>query len=500
VDKLPFLRYYANQNMSNRIVRKIYFWVLFSAFFAVIVPIIFYSMGYRFSFKRGVFVYTGSISIKSNPQTIDVVIDGKPNTSKQTSRLNNSYHIGSIDPGEHLVEIKGQSFQSWSKKIVVNSGTATEFWNVLLARNSYDRTDFSVKNIQKFFLKSDNKLAACVVFENEQFIVRILDLGNLSSDDIYSSSDYQFTNDKKENIEWSHQGDKVIVPVLKNNEKNYFIIDVKTKDLIDLKQLIGADNIKKVRWDPQNKDYFYYISDGSLFRMNTAGDQKETIATQIASYDLSGSSVYYFQLPQGMVYKVDPNSFSSPSQITTAAPKEMDDASYKIIVYDNNRIAMLNESGKLYIYNQGESGNYFEKLSDNAKEIQFSDDGKKLLYWNDWEVFVYFTRKWDVQPQREENEKQDIIRFSAQIGNVQWAKDYEHVIFSADAQVKIVELDDRGKRNIQNITEVSNVQNQANGDFVNNKIFFIDNNSDGISNFYSINFPEAEGILGFGGS
>jgi len=67
------------------------------------------------------------------------------------SRLNSSYHINGIKPGEYFLEIKAPDYQTWSKKISVHSGISTEFWNVVLVQNSYPREDYDSAGIQKFF-------------------------------------------------------------------------------------------------------------------------------------------------------------------------------------------------------------------------------------------------------------------------------------------------------------------------------------------------------------
>lgn len=477
--------------MLDRKIRRIYFWVLFTLFFATVIPIVFYAMGYRFSLERGIFVYTGSISIKSNPQIVDVAIDGIKNTSKKINRLNNSYHIGGIKPGEHLIEVTSADYQSWSKRIVVNSGTSAEFWNVLLVKNEYPRTDYGIENIKKFFLRPDSQLAACVSENGDQTSIKVLDFSNLTVEEIFSSNEFKFVYGK-ENIEWSQQGNKIIVPVTKDGGKNYLVIDAKTKELTDLKEVVGSDDINKVRWDPQNKDYFYYISENNLYRNDIQGDQKMLIASQISSYDLSAQFVYYFQLPSGIVYKYNPNSFSTPIQITTSGPQDMGNSNYKITAYDDERIAMLNEEGKLYMYNKHAPEQYFRKLGDNIEDVQFSDDGKKLLFWSNWEIFVYFTRDWEVQPWRNENEMKDVIRFSKEMKNIQWAKDYEHVLFTVDNKIKVTEIDNRGKRSTADVASISDYNNWTISDSFNTKLFFIDN-----SNLFSIDFPEKTGILGF---
>jgi hypothetical protein len=473
--------------------KRIFFWTLVLFFLVTTPSLILYSMGYRFNPQRGIFVYTGSVSIKSNPLNVEVYVDQKLK-SKNLNRINNSYHIGGLKPGEHLIEIKSPGFSTWSKKITVNSGTTTEFWNVLLAKDNYPRTTYPAEGINKLFFNPDKKMIAYTQSGSGGLSVNILDISANKSENIFSSDQYKFTDDNKENMEWEPQSVRITVPTIKDGIKNYLIIDTKTKELVNLKDLAKTDSIKKVRWDQNNKGFLYYISEGDLHYLDTNNpDNNTVVAKDISSYDLSSGYVYFFQLPSGIIYRYDPEGTGGFDQITTSAPDKMDDPNYQIIVYDKDRIALLNKNGELYINNIGAHDQYFRNIASGVSEIQFSDDGKKMLYWNASEIFVYFTRDWEVQPWRSENDQKEIVRFSEKIDNVQWTKDYEHILFSVGNKVKITEVDNRSQNNINDILTLKKTDAEIVSDFRDGKIYFEDNDGN-TDNIFSIDFPEKLGL------
>lgn len=474
--------------------KRIFFWTLTLIFFIITPLVIFYSLGYRFNTQRGIFVFTGSLSIKSNPQNVDIYIDGILK-NKKLNRLNSSYHIGGLKPGEHFIEVKAEGYSKWSKKITIASGTSTEFWNVFLVRNEYAKTDYSSDSVGKFFFDPGKELIAYTKNDPEKLSVNVLDLNNNESENVFSSDEYRFTDDKKENIEWSPQSKKIIIPALKNGEKNYLIVDVKTKELIDLKSVAEAENLEKVRWSKDNKDFVYYISNGTLHYINTSNlEDKKLVVENISSYDLSSSFIYYFKLPSGVIYRTNYDGSSETEQISTLSPDKMSDPSFQINVYDEDRIAILNKSGDLYIQNLGEKNDYFKNLASGISEVQFSDDGKKMLYWSDFEICVYFTRDWDVQPWRSENDQKEIIRFSEKINDVQWSRDYEHVVFNVGNKIKITEIDNRSQNNIEDVLTLSNNDSQIVSDFGESKIYFTDSDN-GTRKLYSIDFPEKISLI-----
>jgi len=476
--------------------RRIFFWTLVALFWLVSAIVIGYAFGYRFSIERGIFIYAGSITLKTTPKDVDIYINGNLVPSPSYSRLNNSYHISGIRPGEYFVEVKSPRHQTWSKKIAVHSGISTEFWNIVLAEKSYQRETFDSAGIEKFFILPHKNLIAFPRQNGNEFSVSILDPESSKTSSVFSILNHAFTDDDRENIEWSPQAHKLIIPTIKNGEKNYFITNIKSKESINLGTLTGDSDISNVRWDPKNKNFLLYMSGNNLYRLNLDSlKNKKLVAKNIASYEVSSKGLFYFQLPQGIVYKIDLDAVENPVQITTTSPENMDDNSYRIIVYDIDRIVFLNRSGNLFVYNKGANDTYFRKLSDNAAGSQFSDDGKKLLFWSNNEISTYFTRNWEEQPARSENEVMMITRFSEPIKNVQWTRDYEHVLFTNSNNIKMIEIDSRDHRNMSDIVQL-NVQNPfAINNFADSKIYFTDRSADGQTILNAVDFPEKSSIL-----
>jgi len=236
-----------------QIPKRIFFWTLFVLFWLVSAIIIGYTFGYRFSFQKGIFIYGGSITLKTTPQTVNVYLDGILTPSGMLNIINKSYHINGVRPGEYFLEVKAPGYQTWSKKISVHSGISTEFWNIVLAQDSYTREDYESAGIEKFFISPHKNLAAFSQQIGNDFLVKVFNPGTLEINQVFSSTDYVFTDDDKENIEWSPQAHRLIIPAstrgdnrspaspnrgestqggpaLKNGEKNYFIVTVDNKE------------------------------------------------------------------------------------------------------------------------------------------------------------------------------------------------------------------------------------------------------------------------------
>lgn len=499
--------------------RFIIFCFLLASFCIVAPIVILRAKGYRFDFGKGVFVYSGTITIKSNPQDLRVFINDKETESKKLNRINSSYNIGGLRPQSYEIRIESPDFQSWTKKLDVHSGMATELWNVLLVRNNYEKTSYETSGIGKFFTSPDNKFIAYDKYSPDGLSVAILELKALNNKGNFSIPGYRLMREEnKENIEWSPQDDNLIsVPAekietaiaekktlsaLKKSipkempvEYDYFIYNIEKNTSVNLNEFLEMDDIRNVRWDPQEENYLFFLNKNNLYRVNI--EDKKTlllISSDVSSFDLSGGFVYFSDSTNNLVFRTSLDGQDEKEQITFSFPGN-EDMVEKIIIYDESRIALITKNKKLFIFNQGEREDYFKKIGEAVESIQFSDDGKKLLFWTNNEISAYFLRDWKVQPERTEDQVFNITRYSETLRNVQWFKDYEHIIFRVGRSIKIVELDYRDRINCMNFPEVSIDNSLVVYNSSLEKLFFTDKKDDSTS-LFSITFPEKTSFLG----
>ncbi|MFH1509692.1 MAG: PEGA domain-containing protein [Candidatus Nealsonbacteria bacterium] len=96
----------------------------------------------------------------------------------------------------------------------------------------------------------------------------------------------------------------------------------------------------------------------------------------------------------------------------------------------------------------------FEKIADSVKEIRISQDHKKLLYFTEHEISIFFLSD-SIVPKKNEGETMILLRLSNSINDCWWIKS-DHIIFSTDNNIKITEIDNRDILNIINIIKTKN--------------------------------------------
>lgn len=472
--------------------KKAFFWFLVLVFFMVAPVVVYYAMGYRFNLEKGIFIYSGSVTIKPTPREIEVKIDGKQVSTGLVNFLNYSYHMGSLFPGKYMIEVSSPGYLPWSKEVHVHSGVSTEFWNVFLAREKYTQIEYPTQNTENFFISPDGKRIAVVEKENEKLWVKILDVKKEEVLYAFSLDNCELLGDKKENIEWSPREGRLLVPVIQDSKRQYYVINIGNEEIFNLNEKIKKDNIRKVRWSSDDRNTLFYTLDNNLYRLDLENQDNEVLAAEnIFGYDLSGPNIYYLSADNKIIYRKNISGRGDIEQITTESIEAGGGDNFEMIIYDEDRIAVISQDKKLYLYNNGEDSEGVKEIGREIEGIHFSNDGKKLVFWNNNEVMVYFTRKWETQPSREEGQKLDIVRFSQPIKNVSWFKDYEHIIFSSGNQIKIVELDNRSIKNINDLVGLNLDEFKATYNQREDNLFFI-NKKEENKKLYSISLTEED--------
>lgn len=436
--------------------RTLLFLLFVSVFFITAGSVLFYAFGYRFSLERGIFIYTGSLSLKTTPDTVDIKIDGIITPKKRLGILNNSIHIPGLNPGEHFIEVSAPGYRPWSKKIVIQSGLSTEFWNILLVQENYEQITLPhTEKVQKMF-QSPSGLLATVKKNENVYSVEVLDTDTEESIEVFRTNEAVFSPELRTNIEWSPESHKIVIPLTKNGRLSYAIVDIENKETVYLNDLAHTTTpLSLPRWDATSRDVLFFLEDTLLYRVDTSDPASSPILVQdnVAAYDISGNDIYYLSSENGLVYRTSPRGEAADrDQITPSPVTVKAESLYSLITYDKDRLIILDTTdGTLVVFNKKFTDNPLKKIGSGVKEVQYSDDGKKILFSTDNEIFVYFNQDWETQPIRAIDTTMQIARFSTPIRNVQWTKDYEHILFSLGNSIKMAELDNRDRRDLSDI-------------------------------------------------
>lgn len=504
-------------------IRRILFFSVITFFIVSSIVLITYSFGYRYNFEKGIFIYTGSITLKTNPQQVSIYLNGKDlKEDASINFINSSYQINSLRPGKYRVDISAPGFQTWSKFVTVESGKSTEFWNIFLPRESYETQDINIRNISGMYPSPDSDEIAISRLYDNTLSVDILDSTSLKTETIFTTTEYRRPQNWRHNIEWSPNSEMLLIPVLtttasaiqsngpmydmegKNRNPDEIILYDRNKNSsIALSEILLRDStleksFRDIRWGSGNND-IYVISGKTLLTLQemTTGEWKKSLLYEnILSYNFTSSHAYILK-ENGIITKTDKN-WKNEKQITTSQPQEFDPSiTVSLIMYDESRGVIQSQNGNLWIWNRGEKGSYYHLRKDTIVGTQFSNDGKKLLFWSDRAIWVYFLRDWETQPSREENTFFMISNFLSPIDNVSWTKQYEHILYTFEGRIHTAELDQRDYRVTSNLSPTVSKNPAVLQIFNEDKVFFSKPNENGENILSSFIFPEKITFFGF---
>jgi hypothetical protein len=231
-----------------------------------------------------------------------------------------------------------------------------------------------------------------------------------------------------------------------------------------------------------------------LHRIDLDTKETELIASGVKAYDLSNDEIFLLQ-ENNVLSKINLDGGNSVQVTLSPIVFSKNQGNVRLIAYDDNRQAIVSEEGEFFMHNKGENEEILKKIGDDVKGVQFSNDGKKILFWKDNEISILFLRKWDVQPRRDENELQQISRFSFPIKNVFWYRDYEHVFFCTQGLVKIIELDPRDQRTTDDLFRYSADNFLSSYDSSNGIYYYLDEVG-GIKKLFHTYIPEQTNFFG----
>ncbi len=472
--------------------RRLFFWtlvVLYSIIVSIAIP---YAFGYRFSIQRGVFIYAGAITIKSNPSDVTIAIDG---VQRFATEINDTLTVNGIAPGEHTVTITRDGFQPWRKRVRVTSGTSTEFWNVILPRMNYPRTLIAnLPHPARALFVSPNARRAVIATDTDT--VTVLPLERSATVHTISLPTGARIHEHT-NIEWSPDSTLLLIPIVSaDGQSDILIAHADTGRTVSIRTLFpNSHHIVQPRWDAKSPRTLYARIDSVLQRISLNSEQlsdlvsarSHIVAQHVATYTITNGVVYIVDKRTGIIHRIMPDG---TTRAISSTQLNLGTDAVTLTVYDESRFTIrTHQDGILYLSSDDDSHS-LRQLARGIVRSHFSDDGKKLLYTTHNTVFITFIRDWTVQPLRRAGTTLTVARFSTPITDAQWAQDYEHVLLSGTHTIKLISADHRGGHTTSTLIKTNQNTVRFHADHSTNRIIV----ADGTEVFF-IKFPEKTTVL-----
>jgi len=429
--------------------RLIIFIFCIICFFIIAPLLVAYSMGYRIDKEAMKIVETGGIYVRTFPSADQIAINFK--TFLKPGIFSNAIFVQSLLPKEHTVFIQKNGYFDYFKTLEVNEKEVTKLENVILIKKV-----LSFKNIKDeadFFSIAPNNQDVIISKINSKAI-------NFSFFNLNSISDSKDVSipitGKILEIKWNQSSDLALIKIqIPNNSIDYYLFE--SLEEPEITRISSLDkNTEQIFFSPQNSKTLYYTKNNTLYSL--VDNKPKIILEDVISYSFFGNNIIWLS-SEGNLSESD-----IFGKLINLLNKEI------IVLNKNKNYKIENILGKIYL-KEGDSLLIFNqntKIFENFEgpnfdyEILHSPDGKNLIYWNKNKIYVYSFSK----------EKYEELFSGNSITNCQWLNN-DYIIFSAEDNVIISEIDYRGNINSFILPEIIETENNDIIKIQNPQMFFI---------------------------
>lgn len=415
----------------------------------------YYSLGYKYDPNTGKTVQTGAIVLQTTLSDVSVEKNGEivKQNGFLTNLFSNSVKIEGLDLGVYNIKVKKDGYYDWEKNIEV-SASQLQFSSIVLIKTSYESNNVfeeAVYTDNGLWKTRDGKMIAFLhkdadPAESGLFVV-----------DIEAEERKLVANEQKlaligeiQSVEWSDGEKELIVKALDGETERYYLVDPEEENRIYLITNSVAEAVKSTEGEPFYvfEDFIIFLSQNSIYSFNYKDKQTRKITEGVTSFCKFQDSVYFFKTEESNrgLFSLNLNNLNYETKIA-----EMPDGYVKTEGFttkkESNRFILIADNS-LYLIDRDAT---VQKINSNVNEAHFFNNGKRIIYFNNHEIWLYYTEDKLSQPEKEKGDNELINRFSADLNNVQIYQDEEHIIYREGSALKFAELDSRDKRNIFNL-------------------------------------------------
>lgn len=404
----------------NLIYRRIVYLIFVSAFFIAAPLIIMYTQGYRYNFSKSRVQKTGILIISSLPKKADIYLNGKLLKNQQTPA-----RIEKLLPADYEIKLTKEGYHPWQKKLPVNENSTAFAEDVILWKQSIP-LQLAAIGINNWLVSPERQKIAIITGDNQ---LEILDTVNSQ----ISHPENQLRLTDPELVGWSNTGKKLIIKDQVKERANYYLLNLSANNGAIAK--INSRNYLLVKWDQQNDNVIYGLDKSGLWQIDLFAQTERLVIAEPMDdflpinneiFILSGSNIIRFDA-------------------TSDIDAQLESDGYQLIGKENGKIIASNPSRqRLAVLDlEAPAKNFYI----DAKNFDWLNS-RTLLFFNDWEIWIY---------NFEDKEPKLITRLGKQIAGALWYKSGQHIIFAAENELRVIELDNRESRNIITLAEVPQI-------------------------------------------
>ncbi|MEA3398666.1 MAG: PEGA domain-containing protein [Patescibacteria group bacterium] len=404
--------------------------------------LVFHTAGYRYNFKRNKLEKTGIIYINSEPRNASIYINNKYE-AKTPARF--TYLL----PDVYRIEVKKDGYYTWQKEIEVKSNLTTFAKNIVLFKKNLPINIVNGEiNILAISPNKEKIIYSTLSQDAEK--IKLLNLTNNSEFSIKSFSRIGYN--QLEFAGWSPDQNKVMLKQIIGDFNKYLIINIETlklKELFDITRL----NFDKIEWDATDDNYLYGLRKSVLYQIDLINNTVSALlAAEIRDFTIQNDEIYYISelARESFLNKIimANGQIANSQKIKLPAPSE-----YTLQTLNIDYLALLDEKNDDLFIISNKSFDDEELiediiLQDKAKKIVWAKDLKKIIYYNDFEIWTFDLNN---------RQKNLVNRYGGLIEQTLWHPAEKYIIYQVENTIGAIESNGQEIKNDIKIAELEKI-------------------------------------------
>jgi hypothetical protein len=391
--------------------------------FTIIAPgIIMYSQGYRFDIKKMQFLETGGIYVKTIPGETTVSIDD--DYQNKTSTFSRDLLIQNLLPENHSIEIKKDSYHSWTKTLEVNERKVSEAKYIILFPNDIPFASIS-NDVKSFYPYSNNKMLLLTI-SNE-----LLSYDTEKKETIKILSKTQ-TPYNISNISFSLTGKRALI---ETSTGLHYLLNLETSTISLIRSM--SSNTQSFVFDSNNEGSFFYQVNNLIYRVNADKQTAPKLFKKesVKAFTISGNDIY--SLENGLLYR--DNLTLNINETLSSTPFKTIDSTYELVTMEGE-IFLIENKKVVYLFNK--ETKIFDKKIEAKTELKYTPFYERILFAVDNELWLLLLKDTETPFFTKAYSTIFISRFSQNINNIKWLNG-DYFIYTLNNKVNISEIDNR---------------------------------------------------------
>lgn len=410
------------------------------AFLVMATVIIPYAFGYKLDPTGFKLQKTGMFVIDTEPKGAMIYLNNQLQTSKflvfsgnEEKAIKSPAKLSHITPNTYTVRLELDGYWPWEKELAVKASETTYLEDVKFFKRNLPELilNLNLKDILTSSSSPDRKYLAYSTAKE----INLYNFADQSTK-VLASGNYK-------HITWSKDSRWVFT--------NLLAINIEDGAVINLEKL-ASGGIMTPFWPAATNNQLCYQNKNGVYQLNLKSGENKILLSKASDKNLL---IIDCLVKDNYSYII--KQTKNQSVVVIAKPGETKElgliklprlANYSFINSDSKWLNVLdNNNHKLMLIdvNLPWTSQYILKNINNQANISYWIDDHRLLYANDFEIWLYDTN----------TDKDTLLtRIGHTINNVFWHPSRNYIIFATDSNINSLELDDRERHNITQLLDM----------------------------------------------